>query len=104
MLTYIADFALGLFVGVYALASFSPAEVAREVYRTCWFFCAGFVVLAFLQNLIAAPSSRSLLRRSQDQSVIFGLSSLEIAVLLGIGVAFIGGQQLIKRKLIPFQG
>ena len=39
MLTYIADFALGLFVGIYALASFSPTkEIAEKVYRLCWFF------------------------------------------------------------------
>lgn len=99
MLTYIADFALGLFVGVYALASFSPAEIAREVYRSCWFFCGGFVVLAYLQSVTASSSARSLLRSNQDQSVIFGLSGLEITVLLGIFIAFIGGQQMIKRKL-----
>ena len=98
MLTYIADFSLGLFVGVYALASFSPADVAREVYRSCWFFCGGFVVLAYLQSLTAGPNARGLLRANQEQSVLFGLSGLELTVLLGIFVAFVGGRQMIARR------
>jgi len=97
MLTYIADFALGLFVGVYALASFSPADVARNVYRTCWFFGGAFVLLAYLQHTASAPSARGLLRGGEDTFTLFGLSGLELTVLAGIAFAFISGQILLKR-------
>ena len=100
MLTYLADFALGLFVGVYALASFSPAEIARDVYRACWFFCGGFVLLAYIDHATSAPSARSLLRGEADGFSLFGLSGLELTVLLGIAVAFVGGQALFKAKAL----
>lgn len=97
MLTYLADFALGLFVGVYALASFSPAEIAREVYRTCWFFCGGFVLLAYGQHAASGPSARGVLRGSSDTLSFFGLSGLELTVIAGIAIAFVGGQYYLKR-------
>ena len=99
MLTYIADFALGLFVGVYALASFAPKQKAREVYRTCWFFCGAFVVLAYLESVVAGPNVRGLLRNKQDTSSILGLSNLEWIVILGIAIAFIGGMQYLKNTV-----
>ena len=94
MLTYIADFALGLFVGVYALASFAPKQKAREVYRTCWFFCGAFVILAYLAEPI-----RPDVRGHKDASSILGLSNLEWMVILGIAVAFIGGMQYLKKSV-----
>lgn len=98
MLTYLADFALGLFVGVYALASFSPAEIAREVYRTCWFFCGAFVLLAYLQHAASGPSARNLLRGGGDQFTLLGLSGLELTVIVGIAVAFVGGQVFLRGR------
>ena len=100
MLTYIADFALGLFVGVYALASFSPTkEIAEKVYRLCWFFGGGFVVLAYLQSTMAGPNARALLRSQKSEALIFGLSSLELTVITGIFLAFVAGKLIIKQKL-----
>ena len=100
MLTYIADFALGLFVGVYALASFSPTkEIAEKVYRLCWFFGGGFVVLAYLQSTMAGPSARGLFRSQQNETILFGLSGLELTVITGIALAFVAGKFIIKQKL-----
>ena len=45
-LVYLADFILGLFLGVLALASFSPAQLARQVYQRAWYFFGAFVVVA----------------------------------------------------------
>lgn len=99
MLTYIADFALGLFVGVYALASFAPKEVARDVYRTSWFFCGGFVLLAYFESVNAGPSAQRLLRGQQDHFSLMGLSGLEWIVILGIMVAFVGGMKYLKQMM-----
>ncbi len=100
MMTYIADFALGLFVGVYALASFSPTkEIAEKVYRLCWFFGGGFVILAYLQSTLSGPSSRGLLRSQSNEIIAFGLSGLELTVIFGIFLAFVVGKVIIKQKL-----
>ena len=100
MLTYIADFALGLFVGGYALASFSPTkEIAEKVYRLCWFFGGGFVVLAYLQSTMAGPSARGILRSQKSEALVFGLSSLELTVITGIFLSFVVGKLIIKQKV-----
>lgn len=102
IMTHLADFSLGLFVGVYALASFSPEPFARQVYRLCWFFAGGFVLLAWLQTLAGGPSARSLLSQGDQPSVFMGLSTLEWALIFGVAVAFIGGK-IGLRKLSLLQ-
>ena len=93
MFTYLADFALGLFVGVYALASFSPAHLARKVYQACWFFAGGFVLIAGLQKM----NDADVLSRDIPPSRILGLSTLEWTVIVGITTAFVAGKIIIRR-------
>ena len=83
----IADFMLGLFLGVLALASFAPVPLARPTYRTSWFFWILFVLTAFW-----AKSNPPKLT-----TVAPATSTLIVSVLVGIGVAFIGGMWLTRR-------
>ena len=94
----LTDFALGLFVGVYALASFSPPDKARLVYQSCWYFCIAFVALAYLQTTLKSdvlPTARNLRspKFAPEDIQMFG-----IAVIVGISVAFIGGLYLLNKN------
>ena len=98
----LTDFALGLFVGVYALASFAPPHIARNVYKACWFFCAGFVVLAYLQTQMKTsvlPTAQNLKNHSKftpDDIQFFGL-----AVIVGIIISLVGGWFVLNKKFPP---
>lgn len=95
----LVDFVLGLFVGVYALASFSPPHLATKVYQSSWYVCIAFVALAYLQTQLtsdALPTARNLrahTRFTPDDIQIFG-----IAVLLGIAIALIGGGYVLYKR------
>ena len=47
MMIYIADFILGLFVGMLALASCAPKSMAVAVYRNSWIFFGFFLFSAY---------------------------------------------------------
>ena len=95
----LVDFVLGLFVGVYALASFSPPERATQIYQLSWYVCIAFVALAYLQTQLATdvlPTARNLrahTRFSPEDIQVFG-----IAVLAGIALALIGGIYLLYKR------
>jgi hypothetical protein len=93
----IADFILGLFVGVYALASFAPAHRARQVYQSCWLFGATFVGAAYLQTMTKSEFSVSALNSKFNRFSDTQVETLIIVVLSGIALAFIGGMLALKR-------
>jgi hypothetical protein len=47
MMVCVADFILGLFVGMLALASCAPKSLAVEVYRNAWVFWGLFIFSAY---------------------------------------------------------
>ena len=87
MLLIIANFTLGLFLGVLALASFAPVPLARPTYRTSWFFWILFVLAAFW-----AKNNPPKLTNVAPET-----STLIITVISGIVIAFIGGMLLTRR-------
>ena len=95
----LVDFVLGLFVGVYALASFSPPERATQVYQVSWYVCIAFVALAYLQTQLATdalPTARNL--RAHTRFSPEDIQTFGIAVLAGIALALIGGLYLFYRR------
>ena len=95
----ITDFILGLFIGVYALASFAPADRAREVYQRCWLFGAAFVGAAYLQvQMSSAELSVSSLNSKFTRFSDAQVETLIATVLVGIAVAFVGGMVALRRS------
>ena len=88
-LVYLADFILGLFLGVLALASFSPAQLARQVYQRAWYVFGAFIVVAYFT---IGPKSKSLLRADLPSTTGLGAT-----VLIGIALAFIVGLIYTRR-------
>ena len=83
----IANFTLGLFLGILALASFAPVPLARPTYRTAWFFWILFVLVAFW-----AKNNPPKLT-----TVAPATSTLIATVISGIAIAFVGGMWLTRR-------
>jgi len=98
----LTNFALGLFVGVYALASFAPPHIARKVYQTCWYFCGGFVALAYLQTQMKSsvlPTAQNL--RNQSNFTPDDIQTFAFAVIVGILISLVGGLLLLHKKFPP---
>ena len=96
----LTDFALGLFVGVYAFASFAPPHHATKVYQSSWYFCIVFVILAYVQTTLksdALPTAANI-RNSQPQFTPEDIQIFGLAVLIGIMTAFVGGWCLLNKS------
>lgn len=94
----LTDFALGLFVGVYAFASFAPPHHATKVYQSSWYFCIAFVILAYVQTTLKSdvlPTARNL--RSPQFSPE-DIQTFGVAVLIGIITAFVAGWYLLYKR------
>ena len=95
------DFILGLFIGVYALASFAPPQLAQRTYRVSWLFGAAFLVAAYLQSRLAQSElSLSALSRSKRYTSL-PLDQVKVliaVVILGIILSFVGGMTFLRKK------
>jgi hypothetical protein len=90
MLVTLSSFALGLFVGGYALASFAPVALARTIYRNNWAFWGLFLVLAYLEKTSGRPMTLS-------GATAPHIPTLIAVVISGIAVSFVGGMLWARR-------
>ena len=90
MLVILSSFALGLFVGGYALASFAPVALARTIYRNNWGFWGLFLVLAYLEKTSGRPTTLS-------GAAGPDIPTLIAVVIAGIAVNFVGGMIWARR-------
>ena len=90
MFIYITDFVLGLFVGLFAFAAFSPVSLARKLYTLSWGVGGFFVLLAYMGK---GSGPAPFIAADQPST-----SSLIVAVLLGIAVSIGGGTFLVSSQ------
>ena len=79
MFVYFTDFILGAFVGLFALAAFSPVRVARTVYTVSWGVGALFVLVSYLGK---GSGPAPFIAANQPNT-----TTLIIVVLCGIGAS-----------------
>ena len=86
---YIADFILGLFIGMFAFAAFAPKHYARKIYTISWCIGGVFVLSAWVQKSIDTPT----LLKAAPPEVHFLITT----VLVGIVTSILCGV-LLKKK------
>jgi hypothetical protein len=83
MFVYLTDFVLGAFVGLFALAAFSPVYLARRVYTLSWCIGVLFVLMAYMGK---GSGPAPFIAANQPDT-----STLILVVLLGVGASIGGG-------------
>jgi hypothetical protein len=72
---YLADFAIGLFVGTLAQSAIAPARQARQIFTGAWYMGGLFIILAFLDSKV---------RGAVPKADLPSVETLVTLVILGI--------------------
>ena len=91
MFVYITDFILGAFVGLFALAAFSPVYLARKIYTLSWCMGAVFVLIAYIGK--GSGPAPFIAANQPNTSTLIIIVLLGIATSIGGGLAWMSNQQ-----------